>query len=426
MSTLLLAFQSVTGSAYFYAIRPFTITFLLSSQQAWLAYVQEVAPPFIGHPVVMFVLLVLTAAEWGAEMNIDTREIQHAYSQYISPVVAFAATMGYIDAESHAVLEGLASTVPMLVQSSIFDLLGSVVQVGASLLSALVAWVLAGLRVGILNTIAEMDEDDDLGIQSLINWSENMFVLVGFIFFIVLPLISILLFVLTSAALFLVQRYLEHREKQSMIACTTCATRMLPSAVQCYSCGQPNPTPHRVGVLGQPRQTVAAAEDMDIHRFELTARKRCSVCATRLKEKSMQQSCPTCETQTFASIEHVEAYLARLQQRLPRTLLISFGLSFVPLVGLVPGIIYYRISLITSLRAYIPRHIGCFARWGVRLWNLLLISFQWVPVLGSLTLPLMCYSNYMFYRLIIQRETQRTIKPTPLPEMGPEPGAVGG
>lgn len=73
----------------------------------------------------------------------------------------------------------------------------------------------------------------------------------------------------------------------------------------------------------------------------------------------------------------------------------------------MPGIIYYRLSLIASVRRYLPRHVGCLTRWGVRLLNLSLITLQPIPGLGALTLPAMCISNFYIYQAVLLGEAKK-------------------
>ena len=92
---------------------------------------------------------------------------------------------------------------------------------------------------------------------------------------------------------------------------------------------------------------------------------------------------------------------------MPKTLGICFALSFIPVFGLIPGILYYRLSLISSLRIYVPLSTGCLMRWVIRIINLILLGIQWVPLLGSLTLPLMCLVNYQVYRKVLEGERRK-------------------
>jgi hypothetical protein len=149
-------------------------------------------------------------------------------------------------------------------------------------------------------------------------------------------------------------------------------------------------------VFGTPK--AVPAPDLRQHRFQLIARKRCPVCATRLKKRAVRQPCPTCATVTFASQAEFEAYLAALQEKLPKTLLVSLTLSAIPVVGVVPGVVYYRLAIVSGLRGYVPPLRGCLARVMIRVIHFGLIAFQPIPILGALIVPLMCLSTYTIYR----------------------------
>src|SRR5262249_15194238 len=161
--------------------------------------------------------------------------------------------------------------------------------------------------VGLITTL---DDGNSLGLQSLLHWGETVWVLVGTYLVIFLPLAALLLCGLTVVSLFLTRAYFERRERQSLIACAHCAAMMHPGALFCPACRQPNAAPCRVGLFGQATET--PAPDPATHRLELIARKRCPVCATRLKERAVRQTCTGCGTITFADISAVNVYLRSL------------------------------------------------------------------------------------------------------------------
>jgi hypothetical protein len=101
---------------------------------------------------------------------------------------------------------------------------------------------------------------------------------------------------------------------------------------------------------------------------------------------------------TFATTAEFERYLEVLAARLPRTLLVSLVLGAIPLLGVVPGVIYYRLNLVAGLRGYIPPLRGCTTKWVVRLIHFVVIALQPIPLLGALVLPFMCWSTYFIYR----------------------------
>ena len=96
-----------------------------------------------------------------------------------------------------------------------------------------------------------------------------------------------------------------------------------------------------------------------------------------------------------------------MREKLPRTLLISAAFGVIPVIGLIPGVIYYRLSLIASLRYYVPRSASMLSRWFARIVTFLMICLQPVPGVGAVTLPLMCLVNYWVYSATLRRQSGR-------------------
>jgi hypothetical protein len=178
-------------------------------------------------------------------------------------------------------------------------------------------------------------------------------------------------------------------------------------------CKHPQAAPRAVGVFGQP--LARPAEDRATQRWQLLGRKRCPACAARLKQRAVQQSCPACGTVSFATRRDFEDYADAIDQRLPKTLLICALFSAIPVVGVIPGVIYYRLNLVTAFRGYLPPVTGCLTRFYVRVlhWGLLLL--QPIPLLGALILPLMCWSTHLLYRRALRNEvSSRLAEPAAL------------
>ena len=68
------------------------------------------------------------------------------------------------------------------------------------------------------------------------------------------------------------------------------------------------------------------------------------------------------------------------------------------MLGVIPGVIYYRLTIVAPFRRYIPVGRGFVLRWGVRLAVVVLVAFQWVPVAGGLAVPIMALISYAAYR----------------------------
>lgn len=209
---------------------------------------------------------------------------------------------------------------------------------------------------------------------------------------------------MTAVGLWLVQLFLQRREERQKVPCVQCGERILPSALSCFSCSTPVAQPQAIGAFGQP--TTRPAADLDEHRLRLLSKRRCLVCATRLKNKRLRQQCVACGNEMLPSLAWADHYVAYVESRLQKTLLMCLGFSLVPILGLIPGVIYYRLGLISALRAYVPPSRSFLTRLVVRMTNLLLLALQWIPVLGALTLPLMCYLNYLLYRRALLRQKQ--------------------
>jgi hypothetical protein len=168
------------------------------------------------------------------------------------------------------------------------------------------------------------------------------------------------------------------------------------AAVRCFACKAPTAQPRALSFFG--RSLDEPTTDTDSHPCKLVEKKRCPVCATRLGKRDVHQTCGACGHELFADRGFADAYLARSDARLPVVLLVSMLFSAVPVVGLIPGVIYYRMTLIAPLRRYIPRGRSILLKWGIRILFFFLIMFQWVPAAGALVVPAMALINYSVYR----------------------------
>ncbi|NCC33034.1 MAG: hypothetical protein EOM24_13620 [Chloroflexia bacterium] len=439
------ASTSVTTSSTT-ANRPFTLAFCLTlfaylitvSQEAVARAEQSIFNPGLSHiqglhlpswmlsEVFLIALGVLMIAEWYIDQDPDLRPVfEDVKTNFVKPGVNAAMQFGLIQGNGTFILGTLAQQLsPESVQwlasvgpgvavasNSSLDLpaqIGLVESMGWLLIvigvvwagiTSVGTWLIASLRQTVLDNLIDFDEDDSLGLLRLLSFAEGGWTITVALVVIFLPLIALAVTALTLLGLFLVRRWFERRTERTKVPCAHCQTPIFPTALFCAHCRQANEHPRQVGVFGQARNTLAL--DRTAHRLQLIGRKRCPVCATHLPAKSVRQSCPSCHTVTFNDISAANVFLRSLDQKLPLTLVICGLLGFVPLLGLVPGIIYYRVSLIASLRAYIPTSIGCFTRWGLRSAATLLIMLQ--PFfLGWLTLPAMALMNYFVYRRVLQ------------------------
>lgn len=361
--------------------------------------------------VVLVVLGVLAASEVGALKNPELREFLTLFDSKIKATAASAVALAILAGDP---LQQVAATGSGHLTAG----LGggwSFAHVWALAIGFLV-WLTAASRGLVMGTLIELDEDDDLGLQGLLSWLEDTFSFLGVLVAFLLPVLAVVFVAFTLLTLYLARRYLEHLEKAARVPCANCQEPMTPCGIRCARCGQPNARIFQVGWFG--RLLDRPATDLMAHRQSLVARKRCPSCGERYAERRVDQRCTACETEPFASPEELERYLAALRASLPKTLAVLLVLGFVPLFGLVPGVIYYRCSLIASLRCYLPRSSSFLMRWAVRLINLLLIVLQPIPLFGALTLPLMGLTNFWAYQGALRRQGQQRLRAPLVPVPG--------
>jgi hypothetical protein len=92
-------------------------------------------------------------------------------------------------------------------------------------------------------------------------------------------------------------------------------------------------------------------------------------------------------------------------------LLVSAALGAIPLLGLVPGVAYYRLNLVSGLRGYIPPLRGITTRWLVRLIHVLVVVVQPIPLVGAVALPVLCWSTYAIYRRSLAGRARAELAP---------------
>lgn len=378
---------------------------------------------------VIVLLFGATLIEWWVDEHKELGFVYVELRKAAVPAVALMTQYGLVSGQATEVLQLLAAVPPADVlalaagagvpaaslgaipgdAAQLNEALGWVVSAVAGVWAVLmtaVTWLIARLRQGVTSLIGLLDGGGTLGLMRAFSFLEGGLTITLMIVLALLPLVALALFGLTVLSLWLIRRWLERREERSKIPCPSCATPIYPAAPCCPSCRAPQEAPRQVGLFGQSKEL--AVTDMGEHRLSLIGRKRCPTCAGRLKERGVNQRCPDCGTAIFADISAVNVYLRALDRRLTKTLLICGGLGLVPVIGLVPGIVYYRLSLIASLRAYIPSGIGCLANWGVRIATLLLVALQALG-LGFLSLPAMCLLNYTVYRGVLRSLALRSV-----------------
>ena len=169
-------------------------------------------------------------------------------------------------------------------------------------------------RGAVIGPLAEADEDDDLGLQGLLRWVEDLWGGLGPVALIVFPLLTLAAFGIAVLILVLIERRLESRGERAKVPCVNCGQPIHPSALACPHCHAPAKEPRDVGLLGQPKDRPA---DLRSLPYRLVAVKRCPVCATRFDRRAVKQACGACGHRLMDDPRFARDYIASIDRRVP-------------------------------------------------------------------------------------------------------------
>lgn len=373
------------------AFLPAFVTSLILRYQADFPFIGDLpfvgtisdAPSWFTHGYVVTALGVMSLVELTADKYPESSEILGYVNKFAKPVMAGLTYAGVISLGDLSFLQGT-------LQIAGFG--QWVIAVG---LVGLVA-ALSYLKDGMLSALRMGDEDDDLGLQKLISYFEDLWGGLGPIIILVYPLMIGCTVLAFFGVLVLLEKRAVRKEEQSKVACGACGTLRYKSAVSCPRCPEPNPNVHEVSFWGTTGRDIV--QDVAAHAAVLASKKRCPRCATRLEKRAVDQSCLSCGEVVFGDAEFRDVYLSRVAWRLPTVLLFSALLGLIPVLGMIMGIIYYRIMLTAPFKRYLTWSQGWFTRIFLKLLFFVLILLQLVPFTGVVILPLMALLSYGSYR----------------------------
>jgi hypothetical protein len=346
-----------------------------------LQHVQHV-PTWFTSDASLIILGVFTVLELLAERSPEAKVFLDEFHDYLKTGMAALTFLGVLGAADRALVRavfGPAGPVEYL----------PAVAVGAA------TFVGTKARGWVLGPLKQADEDDDLGLQGVLRWVEDFWGASGPVALILLPLLTLAVVAVSLVLLALTIRYVEAREAATKVPCANCGQMMYASATACPECKAPSKEPRSVGLLGGTTDKLA---DPATHPFRLVAVKRCPVCAARLKQRTVQQSCAACGSAVMDDPQFVRQYIAFIDRRVPFVCGACFVLGLIPILGVIPAVILYRLEIVAPFRRYIPWGTKFLLRWLIRLVSLVLVAFQWVPLLGGLLVPAMALTHYAAYR----------------------------
>ena len=355
------------------------------------------------------ILAALSILEFLAQKNPDARRMLHEFDAGAKGFMALLTALGVASATD---TKFVADTMH---------------QAGISLhIPAIIAAIgtvgVARVRGAALSALHEVDPDDALRLQHLISWAEDGWVLVGMVLFFLSPVLMLCLIGIAIGLLLMVRHYLESIEEHARTPCPHCATSIYPCACACFRCRTPLASPRALGLLGQSKDY--SDPDPANHALRLVEKKRCPLCATRLKERTPHQTCSTCGTALFAT-PGAGAYAEFVSGRLPLALAVSTGLSFIPLVGLLVGTVYYQFQLVYPFTGYLPFSRRFALKWGIRILFVVFFFFQLIPFVGAIVVPAMALISFLAYRSAFDKMAMMPPVPTASPGFNPLQTAAG-
>ncbi|MEM7625136.1 MAG: hypothetical protein AAF333_05855 [Planctomycetota bacterium] len=365
-----------------------------------LGFAADAAPSWFTSDASLLILGLLAALEIAATKNPDARALLNSIDQYFKPLMAALTTLGVATAaDTEFIQENLDPVVPeagaataVMVPVAAGITMGSI----PAILALVGTFITSTTRSFVMGFFRSADEDDDVGLQKLLSWGEDLWSFFGLFFLILFPIVMLILIGIAIGFVFLVRWWAHRKEEASRVSCENCGELMYRCAMRCGKCDAENPKVCDVGWLGQSDTDDPA--DMATQPYQLAEARRCPVCADKLEERLPRQTCENCKHELFADPAFVRAYADRIATRLPLVLLVGAGLSFIPVIGLIPGVLYYRLALVAPFRRYVPWTRNLLAKWGIGLLFFVLIAVQWVPVVGAVTVPAMALVGFLTYR----------------------------
>ena len=389
----LMLFLQGLGSVGFFASRAFLPAFVTAlllrfgPHAPWLAHYGLLAqvrsvPAWFTSDAALTVLGVLAVLELVAQRFPEAKVFLDEIYDYLKTGMAMLTYLGVLD------VTGQPAFGQVIKQAGLLNSLPALA-VGAGVF-------LAGrVRGAVLGPLAESDEDDDLGWQGLLRWVEDVWGGFGPVALILFPMLAVAALGTAVLLLFLIERWLGAPGEKGKVPCVNCGRLIHASAPACRFCNNPAKEPKGLDFLGRSKDTPA---EIDSLRYGLVAVKRCPHCADRFHRRAVKQTCGSCGHRLMDDPRFARDYISAIDRRVPLVCVVCFLFGLIPVVGVIPGVIYYRLAVVAPLRRYIPRGRGFLLRWGVRLAVVVLVAFQWVPVAGGIAVPTMALINYAAYR----------------------------
>ncbi len=349
-------------------------------------------PPWFASGYAVVALGVLSLLELIADKSPELRELMDDFSIYAKSIISGLTTFGLLSATDASFVEGVVS------QAGFLDIVPAIMTGG-------VTYFFGTTRQNVLSILSEADVDDELGIRSFIGWCEELWASFG-VWLLAIMIVPVLVLIgIAMGLMYLIRRRYERKQEEAKVDCASCGERIHSFATQCYHCNASVREPKRLGFLGRLSDEVTP--DIESQKLRLLELKRSPKSGELVKERGVNVVCEVDGERLFGDSDLTRKYISMVGQRLPLVLLFGALLSLLPGIGLVFGVVYYRLKLVAPFRRYLPSGKGILVKWLIRLLFLALIVLQFVPIAGATVVPIMATVNFLFYRSAFKSELSK-------------------
>ncbi len=379
---------AIIGTIPLFSMRTFFPAFLTAlffAYPQWFPGVESVDTAaeqvtFLSQNWLLILLGILSILEFVGDKNTDVRYFLREAEPYIKPISYLLVQFFIMSESSTTIVEQInwAGFNPLLILS--------IIGTGA-------VYFLSKLRKKFLDFLSDIDADDNLFIGKIISWIEDSLVLFGFLLLIWTGVFMIICYLLVIAILIFIAKKYEKQAENDKITCKNCAAKIYPYAVDCQNCGTKNNTVFNIGILGQRK--INLTENIDNHRLNLTAQRRCPKCAAKFDKRSVSQVCNSCGTVLFDDPNRKQ-FVKYLDRKFYVILGISFVVGFVPILGFVVSASLVSIYLLSPYRKYISKSGTLLSRIMIKILTLILFIFG--AGLGFIAAPLYATIRYYIIR----------------------------
>ncbi len=371
----------------------FVTAFFMKYGHSWpflnsIEFLAELAEKASNHPTwfthggVVAALGLLSVFEFAADKSPEVRELMDEFSVYAKTGLSGLTTLGVMNTAD----ADFAGNV--LQQAGFMEMLPAILSAGATYLGATV-------RGGVLGVLTEADPDDAVSVRGFISWVEDFLSVVGVWYLFIAPLVAWVFMLGFFGVLYLLRKRHEGKLEEAKVPCGKCGERIHSFATGCHHCGTSVESSNILGFLGGIKKEKAGS--IEEQQLRLMRLKRSPLSGERFEGKGVALKCEADGTTAFSDPALTQSYIGSVGEKLPKVLIISALLGIVPVLGLIAGVIYYRLRVVAPFRRYLTFGQSFITKWMLRLILIALAVLQ-VSFGGIIAVPIMALLNYLFYK----------------------------